>query len=270
MLAHCKNQVVSIGETGLAGQVAWFRFLAETDAARSWEEGSGLAVVTGLSSKSDNGIALDRAALMNEQTVRSLVERVLACGVPASLVVSEPSPESETGVLLELGLEAENSANEMGRSIGHRPEISPPTGVEIDEVLDRELLHAGLQALGTDWFDEDESIRYLGCYAQLGCGPGRRLRHWIASHDGHVIAMATSFLFADVVTLMHCGVVESERRRGVATALTAARLGAALDDGATKAVLSPSPDGYRLHRQLGFEVSAMPSNRWFYLPAPDG
>lgn len=261
---------MDIGEIGLAGQIAWLRFLAGTNTDLAWEEGTGVAVVTGLSSNSDNGIALDRAALRNEPAVQSLVERVLARGVPASLVVSEPAPESEIGFLLDLGLRPENSANEMGKIVGPRPEISLPTAVEIGEVLDQELLLAGLRALGTDWFDEAEALRYLDCYLRLGYGPGHRLRHWIASQDGQVIAMATSFRFADVVILMHCGVVQSERRRGIATALTAARLSAALDDGATRAVLSPSPDGYHLHSQLAFEVGAVPPNRWFYLPVPEG
>lgn len=270
MLARCKNLVVNIAETGLAGQVAWFQFLAQSEAAHAWEDGTGLAVVTGLSSNSDNGIVVDRAALSDERAVRSLVDKVLAHGVPASLVLSEPAAESEIGFLLELGLRPENSANEMGRSIGRRPAISPPPDVEIAEVTDRESLHAGLQALGADWFDETECLKYGGCYERLGFGPGHRVRHWTAMEDGQVIAMATSFRFAEVVTLMHCGVVESERRRGIATALTAARLSAALDDGATSAVLSPSPDGYQLHRQLGFHLSPTLPNRWFYLPVDSG
>jgi GNAT superfamily N-acetyltransferase len=267
---RCENLIVDIADTGLAGQVAWFRFLAHSSAAHVWKEGTGLAVVTGLSSNSDNGIVLDRAALGNERLVRSLVHGVLDLGAPASLVLSQAVPESETGLLLELGLSPENSANEMGKSIGPRPTISPPAGVEITEVLDDEQLHVGLRALGTEWFDEVECLKYLDVYKQMGYGPGHRVRHWNAVAEGQVIAMATSFRFMDVVTLMHCGVVESERRRGVATALTAVRLNAALDDGAEHAVLSPSPDGYQLHRRLGFRLSPTPPNRWFYLPVPGG
>ena len=80
------------------------------------------------------------------------------------------------------------------------------------------------------------------------------------------IAMATSFRFDRSVVLLHCGVVESERRKGIGTALTEARLSAAFDEGTTSAVLSPSPDGYELHSQLGFELDRCLPDRWFYVP----
>lgn len=77
--------------------------------------------------------------------------------------------------------------------------------------------------------------------------------------------MATSFRFDHVVVLSQCGVLPGHRRRGIATALTAARLTAAIAQGATTAVLSPSPDGYELHHHLGFDLVRSHPDRWFHL-----
>ncbi len=52
-----------------------------------------------------------------------------------------------------------------------------PADVEIDEVVDRKSLDAGLSAVGTGWFDEAEGLKYLDYYARLGYGPGHRVRH---------------------------------------------------------------------------------------------
>lgn len=261
-----QTAMVDVAELGLNGQIAWFRFLAESGASEVVNDGAGLAVVTGLASNSDNGIVVDRETLRDSRSVRRLIDHVLECNVPASLVLSEPVSPRELRVLLDLGLTAENGANDMGKAIRGRPRVAPPDDVEIAEVHDANSLLRGLRALGDDWFDESECLARMTCYQRLGFGPGHRLRHWIALRAGHVIAMATSFRFDQSVVLMHCGVIEPERRRGVASALTAARMGAAFDDGATNAVLSPSPDGFELHRQLGFRLEPLPPNRWFYLP----
>ena len=77
--------------------------------------------------------------------------------------------------------------------------------------------------------------------------------------------MATSFLYDETVVLLHCGVDPAHRRRGVATALTDARLRAAISSGATTAVLSPSPDGYELHNQLGFDCVPACPDRWLHI-----
>lgn len=257
---------MDVAELGLSGQIEWFRFLGEAGAGEVVDDGAGFAVVTGLASSSDNGIVIGREAISDRRSVRRLIDHVLDCNVSASLVLSEPVSTPEMRVLLDLGLTPENRANDMGKAIRSRPTVAPPDDVEIAEVHDADTLLGGLRALGENWFDEPECLARMTCYQRLGFGPGHRVRHWIALRAGHVIAMATSFRFDQSVVLMHCGVIEPERRRGVASALTAARLGAALDDGATSAVLSPSPDGFELHRQLGFRLEPLPPNRWFYLP----
>lgn len=91
------------------------------------------------------------------------------------------------------------------------------------------------------------------------------MRHWVARDHGLAVGAATSFLFDATVLLVRCCVLPEYRRRGVATALTRAREHAALGQGATHAVFSPSPDGVRLHESLGFTLDATPANRWFYI-----
>jgi GNAT superfamily N-acetyltransferase len=67
------------------------------------------------------------------------------------------------------------------------------------------------------------------------------------------------------VVLVRCCVLPAHRRRGIGAALTRARLAAALTQGAHQAVLSPSPDGARLHESQGFALVPAPPDRWFYL-----
>lgn len=257
---------MNVAELGVAGQIAWFELLADSAAGMAWAHGSRMAVVTGIASNADNGIVLDRAALNDEAALRHLIHQVLEADVPASLVLTEPVPTPELAPLFELGLSPENSATQMTMSLSTATAPILPEGVKIEVVTDGTLLRRGLRALGEDWFDEHELEQRAQCYEHVGLGLGHRVRHWVALRNEVVIGMATSFRFDEIVELAHCGVLASERRKGVATALTAVRLSSAMQDGAIHAVLSPSPDGHRLHQTLGFESTPVPRDRWFYLP----
>lgn len=253
----------------IEAQHAWFELLARSSVGPTWELGSGMAVVTGIPSNSDNGIVLDRAALNNETSVQHLIRPVLDTSLPATLVLTETVPAKELAPLEALGLQPENSANQMAMSLSTAPDYIEPAGIVIDEVSNTRQLRGGLGVLGQNWFDETELEQRLNCFAQIGIGPSSPVRHWLASRDGEVVAMATSFRFRDIVELAHCGVLAPERRKGIATALTAVRLTSAFEDGASQAVLSPSPDGYELHRTLGFQTTRVSKSRLFYLPTQE-
>lgn len=170
--------------------------------------------------------------------------------------------------LAALGLRADNTANVMGRSLSaYEPPAAHLDGYEIREVSTSEDLAGGMAALGEDWFDVKERRQRLRIYEAIGLGEMSRARHWVARGDGRVIALATLFRFDDVVELAQCGVAAAHRRRGIARALTGTRLRAAIGDGASAAVLSPSQDGYLLHRQLGFTLLPTLRDRWFHVAA---
>lgn len=259
---------MELEDLAIESKRAWLELVSGSIAGSTWTHGSGIAVVTEIASNSDNGVVLDRAALNHEVSVHDLVQRVLEARVPATLILSEAVPAEELLILERLGLEPENSAFQMAMPLSVIAPHDPPDGVRVEEVTSKSQLRAGLRVLGEDWFDDAELEQRLNCLVRLGIGPQSQVRHWLASRDGLVVAMATSFRFGDAVELAHCGVLTSERRKGIATSLTAVRLSSAIEDGATQAVLSPSPDGYELHRTLGFETTSVPGNRLFCLPIP--
>jgi GNAT superfamily N-acetyltransferase len=127
-----------------------------------------------------------------------------------------------------------------------------PPGWQITEVTDAQALRQNHRVYADDgWWDEPGGLDHRVEFgARLGFGPGRPIRHWTACHRGASVGAATSFRFDDAVLLVHCCVATGWRRHGIGTALTRVRLAAAAGQGAGRAVLFPSPDGYhRVHRR---------------------
>jgi len=148
--------------------------------------------------------------------------------------------------------------------------ISSPAGVPISEVTDRAALPDGFRVYHpmAGEMNRRSSTAPSPSPAGSDSGPANRCGTGVAHHEHRPVGAATSFVIGDTVLLVRCLVVPEFRRRGVGTALTRARLAAAAHDGARRAVLSPSPDGYHLHLALGFDLVASPRNRWFYLRPP--
>lgn len=257
---------MDIAELSLASQAAWFELLAE-HGYESRRSTGALAVVTGLASNSENGVVTDGRGLGDIRALMGLIDWVAGRGVPASLILREPASRESLAELERRGLLSERSAHEMGLTLGEdaMPSATSPAAV-VDEVREESALRAGLQALGQEWFEDDDLDRRFELYSRIGYGPGSTVRHWTAERAGSIVGMASSFRFDDIVALTGCGVRAPFRRRGIATALTGCRLRAAFADGARSAILSPSPDGYELHRHLGFTLVPLPPDRWFYLP----
>lgn len=254
---------VDYAEVVLRGHVAWFELLARVG-SDSRRVAGALAVVTGVQSNSDNGIAVDPETV-DLGGLEALLAWLRASDVPASCVLTKPADAATLRRLGSLGLTPDNDGREMGRSLdGYQPPRPTARGYEIAEATTAADVMDGLLALGDDWYEgQDREARHR---LDLCVGVGRRspVRHWVARRRGVPVAMATSFRVGDVVILQRCGVDALHRRRGVATALTAAWLPAAIADGATAAVLSPSPDGYELHRHLGFSLVRSHHDRWFH------
>ncbi|MET0418106.1 MAG: GNAT family N-acetyltransferase, partial [Actinoplanes sp.] len=172
--------------------------------------------------------------------------------------------------LIDRGLEPERTGNDMGRSLaGFDPDATglPAPQWQITEVTDAHALRQNQRVYAEDgWWDEAGELDHrVDVAIRLGFGPGRPIRHWTASHQGVRVGAATSFQFDDAVLLLHCCVTARRRRHGIGTALTRVRLATAARQGAVRAVLFPSPDGYHLHHSLGFGLAPVRPDRWFYL-----
>jgi GNAT superfamily N-acetyltransferase len=252
---------VDVGEVVLRGQVAWFRELVACGCDALAVDG-GFAVASGVGSNTENGAVASPAIGPGE--LDRLVTWLRRRDLPASVIVTGRAEAGVVRGLTDRGLRAESGGNEMGRPLTGADGVEPPPGM-VNEVIDRAALRDSYRVYAADgWFDgPGELDLQIGLADRLGFG--RRVRHWVARHDGAAVGAATSFRFGDTIALVKCCVALPFRRRGIGTALTRARLAAAQRDGAVRAVVSPSPDGYQLHRFLGFELAPVPPDRWFYL-----
>ena len=250
----------------LAGYVAWFEQLARSG-AQSRRFTGGVAVIGGTSSNTDNGLAIDPSHVPGGE-LRDAIAWLRSANLPCSCVLTATAPVSVLQSLAVLQVVPDNQASVMGRSlIDYEPDHRPLDDLAVVEALSEDEVLDGLNALGDDWYEPQERQVRLRNDLAIGLGPASTTRHWVAKMDdsGAVVAMATSFQFDKTVFLLHCGVQPTYRRRSIGRALTTARLAAAAAAGATTAVLAPSPDGYQLHRQHGFQAMALPYDRWFHI-----
>ena len=223
----------------------------------------GFAAKTALASNTDNGIIIDPTIVDVDALAASVA---WLHGSPASCVtLTEPNP-AMLETMTRLGLVADNTANEMTQTLHNSNLVAAvPDGYSIVEIHDDqpELLDLGVEAL--DWHDPDDRRRRVRVESAFGLGPGSALRRWLAMRHATAVGLATVFRFDYIVELQRCGIQPAHQRRGLASALTAVRLHAAVADGACVSVLSPSPDGYKLHRRLGFTLVRVKPNRWFHV-----
>jgi len=151
--------------------------------------------------------------------------------------------------LVAMGARPENEGWEMSARLADVA-LEAPAGVDVRQV---EELDEWFELAGEDF----ATLRPL--YERL-LGPQFRL--YVAAGVG----FAAAFYGETTALFTHVGVAEHARRRGVATALTAARLRDARERGCEHVVLGPSPDGARLYESFGLELRREPPDRWYYLP----
>ncbi|GAA2900777.1 hypothetical protein Acy02nite_85180 [Actinoplanes cyaneus] len=260
---------MDIAGLAVRAQVEWFRGLAAAGFPQL-TTGAGFAVSTGLDSNTENGAVIDPAVPGDPRELDNLLGWLRDRAVPASVLVTGPLEPEATARLIDRGLEPERAGNDMGgpiASLDLDAAEQPGPGWQITEVTDVEALRRNHRVYAEDgwWDDRGELDDRVGFAARLGFGPGRPVRHWTACHQGAPAGAATSFRFGDAVLLVHCCVAARWRRHGIGTALTRVRLAAAARQGAARAVLFPSPEGYHLHRRFGFDLVASHPDRWFYL-----
>lgn len=233
--------------TAAEAQAEYLTYLGLAPSAAVREIDGAYAVQTGAASNTENGVV-----------ARGPVADV------AALVAWFDAPGSwldlggaNHDALLAAGARPENNARDMIARIAEL-RLSPPDDVIVepartDEWFDFAAVH--------EWFgDPGERVAFERLYGEL---VGEQFRLFIAKLAGRTVGFAAAFYGTGFVLLTQVIVDEASRRRGVATALVAARLRAA---GREFALLSPSPDGAKLYGALGFELRSTPPNRWYYLP----
>lgn len=234
-------------------QAEYLAYLASAPSAKTREVDGALAVFTGASSNTENGVVAHGVVA----DVAGLV-RWFAGIAPASWI---DLADANADALVAAGARPENNGTVMHARIADIP-LAAAAGVlvetaAVDDWFDFASAHG--------WFDDpSERAPFERLYGEL---VGERFRLYLARTDGEVAGFASGFYGASTALLTQVVVDESFRRRGVGTALVAARLHDAGELGCDRAVLGPSPDGAKLYTALGFELRPTPPNRWYYLPS---
>jgi hypothetical protein len=129
--------------------------------------------------------------------------------------------------------------------------LSVPTPPELEVVaVSNEAEVDEFESVSVRGFgSEDDSIP-PGTYHPPAVLEDERMRMFLGRVDGRAVAAAMGYRLDDVVGVFGVATVASARRRGYATALTAASM---LTETGLPAILAPSPEGASLYRRLGFE-----------------
>lgn len=259
----------------LAG--ALLRFVASADTHEIRRGDGWIAVATGVQSNDLNGVVSEAGCGIDDSVVDELFAWFSALAVPATWTITGEDRRLADR-LVAAGAQPERTGFVCGRALddelmimldernptrlgAHRLTVAPvTTAAELEDWLD--------VADRCGWTVDEDDRRARGrLYVALAFGIGP-LTHWLARLGGTGVGMASSFVVDDVVSLCNLGVLPETQRRGIGTALAAARLADAAQRGVASVVAELSPDGWKLYRQLGFVSIPVRPDREFYLPMP--
>ena len=250
-------------------QAAYFRDLATTPVAEVLVRDGVYCVATGIASNVENGVISDGDVATSRETAKEALGW-LSGRVPASWLCAEGRHRAQTARVLEaLGCRADTDSWEMRAAL---PGLDLDRDVVVADVrIERVTVTADLEAWldvarACAWFEtevERSAWRRLHQASALD-QPWSRLH--VAYSGDRAVGIASSFQKGHTVLLSTVAVIPTARRRGIGRALAYTRLRDARANGATIAVLAPSPDGAKLYQALGFTTHRQPAHRWFYLP----
>lgn len=126
-----------------------------------------------------------------------------------------------------------------------------PDGVEIERVSDLEAL-AHFRAVDREAFDDPGVIAEV--FAPDAILDEPRAGLFLALLDGVPVATATAAITGDVAGIFGVATLESARKRGIGTAVTAAACAFAYDRGCDLLYLQATPMGLPIYERMGFET----------------
>lgn len=221
----------------IEAQAEYLAYLGRVGEAR--EVDGAFAVRTGAQSNTENGVVAHGAVGDVPELVAWFADAP-ACWLDVG--------GRNHDALVAAGAQPEQNGWEITFD-AHAVALAPRPGIDVRRVQELD-----------DWFalagDDYATLRPV--YERLAVLPDETVRFFVVEGEGFAAAF-----YGDVATLfLHVGVAERARRRGIATALVAARLAEA----GRRIVLAPSPDGVSLYESFGVEVRRLPLNRWYYIP----
>lgn len=133
------------------------------------------------------------------------------------------------------------------RPAGALPDEGRPSGLEVVRASTPAQV-AEFEDVSVRGFGGDDASVPTGTFHPAAILADERITMLIGRVDGNAVAAAMGYRTDRAVGIYGVTTIASARRRGYASALTRA-----LIDPTVPAVLSPSPEGESLYRQLGFE-----------------
>jgi ankyrin repeat protein/GNAT superfamily N-acetyltransferase len=256
------------GELGWAAEEAYLRLLATSPVAGRRPCGDGVAVVTGVESNTENGVACSRIDGDVDVTIADTLRWLTEHGAPAQWLVADPvAPSDLRERLVAAGAQPERTAVVMGAVLARLALDDPrPPGLEIVPVRDEAALRAWSEVVEP----AEPRARAVEVLASLGLGTDAPLQHRLARRGGEVLGAASFLLHGETVLGRQLTVVAPERREGIGRALVQAGAREAIAAGARVALVGPTPDTVAFYRLLGFALRPWPRDRSFYLPLPRG
>ncbi len=175
-------------------------------------------------------------------------------GVPFMWVVRPGDTPADLGARLEAhGLAHVERATGMDLDLAGWAPAEPPPGVEVRTGDDPGLLDDYEALIRTYWAVPDEArerIKALNRYWTGERNPGAR---FVAYADGAPVGkLILNLVDLPVAGIYGVAVVPEARGRGIATALMSHGLAAAVERGATSAVLHSSPMACSMYLRMGF------------------
>jgi GNAT superfamily N-acetyltransferase len=174
-------------------------------------------------------------------------------GLPMRWVLGPSSTPSELDdFLLNHGFVSERKTPGMAIDLGTVNREPLPSGLEIQQVEDRESLRTCGDTMA-DGFEIPENIR--GGWRELidGYGMSSTRRWFLGLLNGEPVAVSLLVLHGDVAGVYNIATIPVARRKGIGTAITREPLQIAKDVGYGVAVLEASEMGLPIYRRLGFK-----------------
>ena len=209
--------------------------------------------VSGIPEPWFNGVARSTLGPAPEQRVATLLAELTAQKLPFLWHLSPTSTPAHLGAILSAqGLRLFADEPCMALDLRARPTPpASPAGFAMAPVRDAEEL-ARWTGIWMATVPEPTWQRCRDAYAQLGLATTAPWRYYLGFLDGVPVATVKLFYAAGVVSVQHVMTLPAARRRGIGAALVSQALHEAQQRGYRLAVLTATPAGSALYRQLGF------------------